>query len=274
MQEYSTYLMGISLLLMLFLLSFPLLAAEKEGSSDMSDSIRKFTNINLNLITVNEKEMASLRSLGDKYDWTLYYLREEKVVKIYGVDKIVRLKINKPEFNGEKLDTSPVIKEDKTYIGPRLIGLLLQDLHPEDNRQQEIKNNTQDEKQIGKKEREIPGLLTDISLVKQSYKSGEEIRATITAYNISEKELELKFNSGKSCDLYLLRDGKEVWRWSKGKFFTMVIKDKKLAPGEKVVYEIKDNLPVDLNPGSYLLQGEISTSIPLQLEKKEIVIKN
>lgn len=279
-QKYFTGLIIISLLITFFLLSFPLQAVEKGSLSKMNNHSVQLENINLNLVKIEGKGMAALRSLSERYDWTLYYQPKGKIVRINGQSTFAKLKINETEFNGYKLDNPPVIKNGKTYISPVLVGLLLREIKLGDSRQleTEVQEGNQGEKPSKQGEKEqiknrFPDLLTDISLTKQSYKPGGEIKVTIIAYNISDDEVELKFNSGKSYDLYLFRGDKEVWHWSKGKFFTMIIRNKKLAPGEKVIYEVKDKLPENLKAGNYLLQGEISISPPLQLEKKEISIK-
>ncbi len=129
-------------------------------------------------------------------------------------------------------------------------------------------------------EREVPitshqeknGFEIDFSIPKRGFSLGEEIPLKISIKNTSDDFKELTFSSGKKYDFWVENDsGKEVWRWSFDKVFTMVLESKKLEPGEQVVYELvwpqKDFDGKQVPAGNYVVKGFSSAS-----ELKEIVL--
>jgi hypothetical protein len=102
-------------------------------------------------------------------------------------------------------------------------------------------------------------------------------RFTIVAVNTSDKLLPLRFNSGQTYD-FVIHDtlsDREVWRWSKGNFFTQVVRNDSIRAEGKWQFEVtwdrKDNNDSPVPAGAYRLTAIITsspliqTSIPLNL---------
>ncbi|MFW6028864.1 MAG: BsuPI-related putative proteinase inhibitor [Halanaerobiales bacterium] len=100
---------------------------------------------------------------------------------------------------------------------------------------------------------------------------GEDIKAIMEIYNISENDIRLHFSSGQLYDLFLRKDNKEVWRWSEGKFFTMAIQYKDLEAGEKLRY--KERVPGQKNSGEYVLGGKITAQSEIPFAEIKIRVK-
>ncbi len=206
--------------------------------------------LNLNVETVDGERMVSLRELGNRLNWNLYFENPQKYVYINKSGKQVILKINPGEMNDSKTQISPQIYEGRTYIPVDSINMIIQELEQEAEKMLE--------------------LLAYLSVDKNKCKPGEKIKAFIELNNISDKDVTLKYASGKLFDLYLFKDGKEVWCWSKGKYFTMALIKKELPAGEKLKYEVEVPISPEMKEGKYILTGEITTEEPLPLNKIEI----
>jgi len=206
--------------------------------------------LNLKNKSINDKNMVSLRELGNKFGWNFYFENSSKEVFIDKGDKNVVLKINQNMINGNKLAVAPIIYNGRTYISINSTKLLLQEF--EQGAEQMLE------------------LLTCLSVNKNKCVAGEKIKATIELLNISNREITLKYASGQLYDLYLSDTDKEVWRWSKGKFFTMALIKKELPAGEKLKYEVEVPIPAELTPGKYILGGKIATKNSLKLNEVEI----
>ncbi len=64
----------------------------------------------------------------------------------------------------------------------------------------------------------------------------DSVRFTLMVTNTSGAPLELTFPSGQSFDFVVMENGRELWRWSEDKMFTMAIRQETLAPGETRTY--------------------------------------
>ncbi len=221
-----------------------------------SATIEAESNVNfLNLSTklYNDEEMVCLRELGDEFNWNFYFANPEKYVHINNKDSKVVLKLNQDKLNSHKLAISPVIIKGRTYISISSVNILLQEL--EQGAEQMLE------------------LLANLSVNKQKCIAGGKIIAVVELMNLSNKEVTLKYASGQLYDLCLLKDGEEVWRWSKGKFFTMALIKKQLPGYEKLKYKIEVPVADDLEPGNYILTGKITTENPMKLNEVKIVVQ-
>ena len=97
--------------------------------------------------------------------------------------------------------------------------------------------------------------------------SAEGHDLVMVATNTSDRLLPFRFGSGQTYD-FVIADattGKEVWRWSRGQFFTQVVRSDSIRPNDKwrfdVVWDHRDNEGKKVAPGQYRLTG-IITSLP------------
>jgi len=90
------------------------------------------------------------------------------------------------------------------------------------------------------------------------YSPGGRLEARLTLRSTSPSPIRLHFPSGQSFDLKILNDqGDIVYQWSKGRFFTMIVRDETFGPGERT-YGLA--APLDgLPPGRYTAQGYLTT---------------
>ncbi len=63
------------------------------------------------------------------------------------------------------------------------------------------------------------------------------VRFTLNVRNNSRRMVELKFPSGKTHDFYVLdENGREVWRWSRGRMFTQMLQNKLIKSKDNAVF--------------------------------------
>ncbi len=220
--------------------------------TSLATPVNAVTNLNIDFTTSDDNQLLNLRGLGEDFGWKFDYSPVEKTVYIFNQGQKVELQPGSLQFEGYNLPAAPVIIGDRTYIEPELAGILV--------------------RKLNQGEEEMPELLTELKVKPQKAHPGESITAYIKIVNISENEVALKYASGQIYDLYLFRDGQEVWRWSQGKYFTMALIKRDLGPGEKLDYTVEIPLNPDLEPGKYILTGEIATENPLKLNEIEIEI--
>jgi hypothetical protein len=68
-------------------------------------------------------------------------------------------------------------------------------------------------------------------------KLGEDVKFTFHVTNSSNKRVELRFPSGQTHDLVVLdAQGREVWRWSRGRLFTQAMQNKVLATNDTLTF--------------------------------------
>jgi len=104
----------------------------------------------------------------------------------------------------------------------------------------------------------------------------EGLRIVMIVTNTSEKILPFQFRTGQTYD-FVIRDAsdKEVWRWSKGNFFTQVVRSDSIRPNGKwqfeVVWNRTDNDDKPVPAGKYRVMGIITSlpavqSVPIEIE--------
>ena len=87
--------------------------------------------------------------------------------------------------------------------------------------------------------------------------------------NTSDKLLPFRFQSGQSYD-FAIHDasGREVWRWSRGNFFTQVVRNDSIRASAKWQFEAtwnrKDNDDNPVPPGAYRLTAILTASPQVQ----------
>ena len=96
--------------------------------------------------------------------------------------------------------------------------------------------------------------------------------------NPTDYFLSFNFNSSQTYD-FIVREkqtGFEIWRWSKGYFFTPVIRSHALLPQKewkfKEVWNLKDNERNDIRLGAYEAVAILTSQIPRESSAVEIVL--
>lgn len=69
---------------------------------------------------------------------------------------------------------------------------------------------------------------------------------------------DLQFGSGQSGDVVLVRQGREVQRWSRDRVFTQEVRNERLGAGESRTYELNDRIAV--GPGDYEVEATLTSA--------------
>ncbi len=68
-------------------------------------------------------------------------------------------------------------------------------------------------------------------------KLGDDVQFNLHVTNSSARRVELRFPSGQTHDVVVLdAQGREVWRWSRGRMFTQAIQNKILAASDTLTF--------------------------------------
>ena len=109
-------------------------------------------------------------------------------------------------------------------------------------------------------------------------KKSEAVDLLLVVKNPTDYFLSFNFDSSQTYD-FVVREkqtGFEVWRWSKGYFFTPVIRSHALLPQKewkfKEVWNLKDNERNDIRLGSYEAVAILTSQIPRESSAVEIVL--
>ena len=200
---------------------------------------------------IEDNDMVELRSLSEEFGWQLIFLSQEKSVVIKGNGGTLELGIDKEEFAGSKLDNKPLIQEGRTYIDFETVSILFEEM--------EVDNP--------------PEFASYMVLEETDGERGSNFTGEINLFNFTGEEQVLNFSSGQKYDLFLLKDGKEVWRWSEGKMFTMALVEKKILPDERLKLPFDFEISEDLVSGDYILKGVITAVEGFEAGSREIKIK-
>lgn len=109
-------------------------------------------------------------------------------------------------------------------------------------------------------------------------KKKNQVDLLLSVKNTTNHFLGFNFLSSQTYDFFVREknSGFEVWRWSKGNFFTQVVRSQALLPQKewkfKVVWNLKDNERNELKLGVYEVVGILSSEIPRQSSSVEIVL--
>jgi len=89
------------------------------------------------------------------------------------------------------------------------------------------------------------GLLYYLQTDKFNYRRGEPVRMTLITVNVSNRPIRLTYRTGQRFDFWVTRSGREVWRWSDGRFFTQALDRVTLEPGESQTFRATWDQRVD-----------------------------
>ncbi len=97
----------------------------------------------------------------------------------------------------------------------------------------------------------------EVKLSVQAWENSESVKFIITLLNNTDSEKIFIFRTGQQYDIHVLNpEGKEVYRYSKGRFFTQAIEYVNFAPGEARKWEGTWDYKCDgkrVEPGEYIV---------------------
>ncbi len=112
---------------------------------------------------------------------------------------------------------------------------------------------------------------------KTTINRGQLVTFTITARNTTDTPQKLIFASGQRFDVVASgTNGKEAWRWSQGKAFTMMFGNVNWRPGETktwtATWEQNDNNNNTLPRGQYQVRAELASTPRLTTESTTLTL--
>ena len=107
-----------------------------------------------------------------------------------------------------------------------------------------------------------PGLVLGLQADKPVYLPGERISVTLEVTNPAPDSHRLTFRTSQRFDL-ALEDaaGREIWRWSRGRYFLQVIGEEILKSGSGGL-SFRTAIPAPSARGRYLLRGWLTSTGP------------
>lgn len=94
-----------------------------------------------------------------------------------------------------------------------------------------------------------------MSTDKMKYSVGESVKMTLKIFNYTEEEITFYFNTSQRYD-FVIEDekGNEIWRWSNGRMFALVLGEETLGSNNpKIIYTIE--YKSELDSGNYKIIG-------------------
>lgn len=117
------------------------------------------------------------------------------------------------------------------------------------------------------------GLLYLLYTNKAIYKAREPVRMLLAKVNVTPTSMQLTYKTGQRYDFIVTYNDREIWKWSREKFFTLAIEQVTLDPGQnetaREVWNQVDNEGRPVPPGSYRLEGvNTATGVSLSVRIK------
>lgn len=103
-----------------------------------------------------------------------------------------------------------------------------------------------------------PGLSLQVEWSPERIRQGQEMVWRLVVTNGGTEGRDLEFGSGQSGDVVLIRQGREVQRWSRDRVFTQEVRNEPLGAGESRTYELNDRIAV--GPGDYEVEATLTSS--------------
>jgi hypothetical protein len=108
-----------------------------------------------------------------------------------------------------------------------------------------------------------PQPLAGVRADKSSYALGQAVKINFVIENRTNQEMAIRFPSGQHYDIWVQKDGKEIWRWSRGKFFIQAFTSLTLKPGERKTFaetwKQVTNEGKQVPPGAYDIFAQLTT---------------
>jgi len=115
------------------------------------------------------------------------------------------------------------------------------------------------------------GLSLCLTTDKTIYAPGETIRMSLVVANHTPDEVILRFRTAQRFDFLIEREGKKIWRWSKGGMFAQVLGEEKLSPGAARTFSVK--FEEKLESGLYRITGIVVADPSPLAASSNIVIR-
>lgn len=115
---------------------------------------------------------------------------------------------------------------------------------------------------------EKPNVYVDLKTTKEDGR----LRIDFALVNESTQKVSYEFNNGQQYDIVITKDGREVYRWSRGKFFTMALTKVDIAAEGKyqfpaVYWDYIDKNNKKVLPDKYTVKVEVMPNNKSTLEK-------
>jgi hypothetical protein len=106
---------------------------------------------------------------------------------------------------------------------------------------------------------DLDDLKLTLATDKETYEEGEPVSIAMSVTNSGKDPRTLAFASGQQCDFVVAKDGREIWKWSGGKYFTQSLISRTVGPGEvlrlKQLWNQKNIAGERVGPGEYSITG-------------------
>lgn len=179
----------------------------------------------LEMIVVLEagRSYLPLREFGETLGAEILWDHQEKAAYITKGNSTVTFTDGDSEYrlNGDvrKMDTEPYIRNGRIFVPVRYAaqGLGYGVVFDEGAKTVRL-------------QREEPVLTSDVAWKLLAENS---LEFTLTMKNTGDTPVEVEVPSGQDFDMVVKQDGKEIYRWSDGMFFTLALRYVTYAPGEE-----------------------------------------
>lgn len=107
----------------------------------------------------------------------------------------------------------------------------------------------------------VGGLLYILVLNSSTYRLGEPVQIRLFKVNVTNRPIVLRYTTGQRFELVVRRaaDNVEVWRYSRGRFFTQATATITIRPNQFAIYGFTwdqiNNLGNQVNPGNFILEA-------------------
>jgi hypothetical protein len=112
----------------------------------------------------------------------------------------------------------------------------------------------------GTKEKKLNHLVLKMDLPRETFSSGENIPIELFLKNEGAGTVKLFYQTAQKFEVVVqTRKGSEIWRWSADKFFTQMLEEAILQPGEEMSFSVSwnqvDNQGERISSGQYRVKG-------------------
>ncbi len=118
-------------------------------------------------------------------------------------------------------------------------------------------------------------ILSGVRADKTDYKVGEPVVISFIVENRATEAVTLRFPSALQYDVWAVKDGREVWRWSHGRAFAQMLTSLTVPAGERKTFSISWNQTNDkgekLTPGAYSIFAQLTTFQPRPTPVKDTI---